>query len=180
MMRAFHLVESEGAPPEFEKLVDRLSLSMGKLGGERPDVVQLAARVMWAQHPGFHGACASLNYSEAEMLRRDLRGANNPTLGMFLLRLIERPQAMRDALEILASAAGCRLVVDEAPVLAVHEAKAELQMAHASLQALIDRSFADGQLNDTERSGIRSKLVEVTDRVARVGRSITPEGGKAR
>lgn len=175
MSRPFRVVESpEPQPPskEYAQLVDRLSVSMGKLGRLREDVLQLTAEVMWAQQEGFHGSCAELNYDESEMLRRDLRGANNPSLGMFLLRLLERPKLMRAALEVLARKASCRLEVDDAPVLRVHEAKAELQLAHASLQALIDRALADGRLDDVERTEIRAKLIEVDERLVRVSRSI--------
>lgn len=172
-MRPFRLVdEPAGLSPEFAQLVDRLAVSMGRLGQHREDVLQLTAQVLHAQQAGFHGCCASLNYEEAEMVRRDLRGANNPSLGMFILRLIERPKEMREALALLAARAGCRLVVDEAPALRVHEAKAELQIAHATLQALIDRAFADGSLDETERTGIAAQLLEVSDRCARVNRSI--------
>jgi len=173
MIRAIRLVDEPiMQTTEYAQLVDRLAVSMGKLGLHREDVLQLAARVVWAQQSGFHGSCASLHYDEAEMIRRDLRAANNPSLGMFLLRLIERPKEMREAIAVMAEASGCRLVVDESPSLRVHEAKAELQIAHASLQALIDRSFADGHLDQGERAEIRTKLLEVTDRVARVNRAI--------
>lgn len=172
---SFRIVEDfplPAPPTEFAHLVDRLSISMGKMASQREDVLQLVARVMWAQQSGFHGSCASLHYDEPEMIRRDLRGANNPTLAMFVLRLRERPKEMREALALLAEIAGCRLTVDETPALRVHEAKAELQLAHAELQVLIDRSFSDGHLDASEKSSIGSKLLEVTDRVARVGRSI--------
>ena len=170
---AIRIVEDASSPSrEFDQLVDRLAVSMGKLGDQREDVLQLVARVMWAQHPGFHGSCSSLHYDEPEMARRDLRGANNPSLAMFVLRLLERPREMRDALAILAERAGCRVVVDDTPALRVHEAKAELQIAHAELQVLIDRSFSDGHMDTAEKSEISSKLIDVTDRVARVGRSI--------
>lgn len=174
MKNVIRLVD-EPAPKqsiEHAQLVDRLAVSMGKLGAQREDVLQLTAEVMLAQQGAFHGACASLNYDEAEMVRRDLRGANNPSLGMLLLRLIERPREMRDALAVMASHAGCRLVVDESPALRVNEAKAELQIAHAELQALIDRAFSDGYLDSGERAAIGNKLVEVSERIGRVNRAI--------
>ena len=95
---------------------------------------------------------------------------------MFALRLLERPAEVRDALAVLAGAAGCRLVVDDAPALDIHEAKAELQEAHAALQALIDRKLADHRIDPAEAHEIGEEMLNVSERLARVGRAVAPKG----
>jgi hypothetical protein len=159
----------------FSQMVDRLSGSMGKLGAKRNDVLEAVARIQVAQHAAFHQSCASLNYDEAEMIRRDLRGANNPMLAMFVLRAIERPRGMREAVGILAQMVGCRLVVNEAPTVRLTDAKADLQIAHAQLQATMDRALVDGHLDDEEKRDIRTQILELTERVARVNKSVVEE-----
>lgn len=165
--------ERDGRPSsvEYSQLLDRLAVSMGRLGRERDDVLEAVAQIQLAQYGEFHQSCASLNYTEAEMIRRDLRGANNPTVAMFVLRLLERPKSMREALAILAQLAGCRLVIDDAAPKRVQETKADLQLAQARLQALVERAFEDGHLEAGERLDITEQLAAVSDHVARIGRS---------
>ena len=141
-----------------DRLRDALAVRCTELEMTRPEVLDLTAEVLAGLHVGMAGRASALAGNRApKYFREQLRGEHAITLEDLCRLTREAPTVVGPALDLLARAAGHRIVIPHDVVLpaSITEAHAVLMEAavefHAALLRGADREVTDPLAEKVER-----------------------------